>query len=117
MSEPQRSDDASGAGAAANVYEDPAIAETLRIEQRLRDFGYAAITDVLDLGGDFDFPTTSVEDILDEAARYLRHQQTVDLAGARILATLGEVAVKAQAFDAIMKLYRQQKAPQKPQSG
>lgn len=89
-----------------DVYDDPTIAETLRIEQRLRDFGYAAITDVLDLGGDFDFPDDSVEAILEEAARYLRHQQTVDLAGARILATLGEVAVKAQAFDAIMNLYR-----------
>lgn len=89
-----------------DLYQDPAIAETLRIEQRLRDFGYAAITDVLDLGGDFDFPGESIEAILEEAARYLRHQQTVDLAGARILATLGEVAVKAQAFDAIMNLYR-----------
>jgi hypothetical protein len=39
-----------------------------------------------------------------EADRYLVHQQTVDLAGARILAAIGELAVKAQAYDAIAKI-------------
>jgi hypothetical protein len=90
----------------AGVYADPTIAETLRIEQRLRAMGYAVLPDVLGLGGDFDFPSTSVESILDEASRLLLHQQTVDLAGARILATLGELAVKAQAFDAIAAVVR-----------
>jgi hypothetical protein len=45
-----------------------------------------------------------VSEIVDEAARYLKHQQSVDLAGARILAAIGEVAVRAQAFDAIASL-------------
>jgi hypothetical protein len=90
-----------------DIYDaDETTAETLRIEQRLRDLGYAVLPDVLGLGGDFDFPSTSVEDIVTEANRYLRHQQTVDLAGARILATLGETAVKAQAFDAIAAIVR-----------
>jgi hypothetical protein len=61
---------------------------------------------VLSLGGDFDFPDTSVDDIVAEAQRYLVHQQTVDLAGARILAAIGEAAVKSQAFDAIVALLR-----------
>jgi hypothetical protein len=90
----------------AAVYADPTIAETLRIEQRLRDMGYAVLPDVLGLGGDFDFPSTSVESVVEEANRLLLHQQTVDLAGARILATLGELAVKAQAFDAIAAVVR-----------
>lgn len=90
----------------AAVYADPTIAETLRIEQRLRDMGYAVLPDVLGLGGDFEFPSTSVESVVEEANRLLLHQQTVDLAGARILATLGELAVKAQAFDAIAAVVR-----------
>lgn len=88
--------------------EDDTTAETMRIEQRLRDLGYAVLPDVLRLGGDFDFPETSVEQVVEEANRYLLHQETVDLAGARILATLGEVAVKAQAFDAIAAIIRRQ---------
>jgi hypothetical protein len=90
---------------------DESTEETLRIEQRLRDAGYAVLPDVLGLGGDFDFPDTDVAAIVAEANRYLRHQQTVDLAGARILATLGEVAVKAQAFDAIAALLRREHGP------
>ena len=87
---------------------DESTAETLRIEQRLRDLGYAVLPDVLGLGGDFEFPETTVEDIVAEANRYLLHQQSVDLAGARILAVLGEVAVKAQAYDAIAAVVRRQ---------
>ena len=82
------------------------VAETLAIEQRLRDAGYAVLPDVLRAGGDFDFSGSSVEEVLDEAQRYLLHQQSVDLAGARILAAIGELAVKAQAFDAILALVK-----------
>jgi hypothetical protein len=85
---------------------DPETTEMLAREQRLRDMGYAVLPDVLGLGGDFDFPSTSVESVVEEANRLLLHQQTVDLAGARILATLGELAVKAQAFDAIAAVVR-----------
>jgi len=66
------------------------------------------LPEVLGIGGDFDFPDTSVGDIVHEANRLLLHQQSVDLAGARILATLGEAAVKAQAYDAIAALVRRQ---------
>ena len=88
------------------VYEDETVRETLEIERRLLAAGYGNIPDVLRAGGDFDFNGTTVEEVVDEALKFLVHQQTVDLAGARILATLGEVAVKAQAFDAIAKLMR-----------
>lgn len=88
------------------VYFDDTITETLQIEQRLRDGGYAMLPEVLNMGGDFDFEGNTIEEVLDEARTYLLHQQTVDLAGARILATLGELAVKAQAFDAIVKIHR-----------
>lgn len=87
---------------------DPETTEMLAREQRLRDLGYAVLPEVLGIGGDFDFPDTSVEDIVHEANRLLLHQQSVDLAGARILATLGEAAVKAQAYDAIAALVRRQ---------
>jgi hypothetical protein len=87
---------------------DPDTAAMLEREQRLRDLGYAVLPEVLGIGGDFDFPDTTVADIVHEANRYLLHQQSVDLAGARILATLGEAAVKAQAFDAIAALVRRQ---------
>lgn len=93
-------------GRAAGVYRDESVDETLAIEQRLRESGYAHLPDVLRLGGDFDFPGSSVDEIVAEAQRYLVHQQTVDLAGARILAAIGEMAVKAQAFDAIAALVR-----------
>lgn len=88
------------------IYRDEAVRETLEIEQRLREGGFAHLPDVLRLGGDFEFPDTSIEDIVAEAHRYLVHQQTVDLAGARILAAIGEMAVKAQAYDAIAALVR-----------
>ncbi len=88
------------------VYFDDAITETLHIEQRLRDAGYAVLPEVLRMGGDFDFEGETIPEVLDEARAYLRHQQTIDLAGARILATLGELAVKAQAFDAIARIHR-----------
>lgn len=88
------------------VYEDESVRETLEIERRLLAAGYGNVPEVLRAGGDFDFHGTTVDEVVDEALKYLVHQQTVDLAGARILATLGEVAVKAQAFDAIAKLSR-----------
>ena len=94
-------------------YEDDAVAETLAIEQRLRDNGYANLAEVLKLGGDFAFEGTTVEEVLSEAAKLLRHQESVDLAGARILAALGETAVKAQAFDAIAALHRQTSKPRR----
>lgn len=90
-----------------DLYEaDGAVAETLQIEQRLRDAGYAQLPEVLRSGGDFDFQGDTVEQVVEEALRYLRHQQTVELAGATILAAIGEQAVKAQAFDAVLQLVR-----------
>jgi len=97
----------SDGGAAGNdefYTAEDSVRETLEIESRLRAMGYAALPDVLRAGGDFDFEATSVAGIVAEADRYLLHQQTVDLAGARILAAIGELAVKAQAYDAIAKL-------------
>jgi hypothetical protein len=91
------------------VYEDESVRETLAIEKRLLAAGYGTIPEVLRAGGDFDFNGSTVAEVVDEALKYLVHQQTVDLAGARILATLGEVAVKAQAFDAIVKLTRSER--------
>lgn len=89
------------------LYEgDATVAETLRIEQRLRGAGYAQLPEVLRSGGDFDFDGTTVDEIVAEANAYLRHQQTVELAGATILAAIGEQAVKAQAFDAIAGIVR-----------
>lgn len=90
-----------------DLYEaDVTVAETLQIEQRLRDAGYAQLADVLRSGGDFDFVGDTVDQVVEEALRYLRHQQTVELAGATILAAIGEQAVKAQAFDAVVRLTR-----------
>jgi hypothetical protein len=91
------------------IYEDDSVRETLAIEKRLLAAGYGTIPEVLRAGGDFDFKGATVAEVVDEALKYLMHQQTVDLAGARILATLGEVAVKAQAFDAILKLTRSER--------
>ena len=89
------------------VYDgDDTLAETMAIEQRLLAGGLGMLPDVLRSAGDFDFEGTTVEEVLAEAQRYLEHQYTVDLAGARVLAAIGEAAVKAQAFDAIMKLAR-----------
>ncbi len=95
------------APARRDLYEaDSTVAETLQIEQRLRDAGYAQLADVLRSGGDFEFLGDTVDQVVEEAVRYLRHQQTVELAGATILAAIGEQAVKAQAFDAVMRLTR-----------
>ena len=58
----------------------------------------------LDLAGDFVFDGSSVEEIVDEARRLLVHQHSVELSGARILASIGETAVKAAAFDAVLTL-------------
>lgn len=92
---------------ARDLYEaDVSVAETMQIEQRLRDAGYAQLPEVLRSSGDFEFHGTTVDLVVDEAMRYLRHQQTVELAGATILAAIGEQAVKAQAFDAVMRLTR-----------
>jgi hypothetical protein len=90
----------------APYYDEEGVAETLAIEQRLRDRGFADLIAVLRLGGDFDFEADDVAGVVREANRYLLHQETVDLAGARILAALGEAAVKAQAFDAIAAIVR-----------
>ena len=83
------------------------VQETMEIEQRLLQRGFGPLPDVLRMGGDFDFSNaSSVETVVAEAQRYLAHQQTVELAGARVLAAIGEVAVKAQAYDAIVALLR-----------
>jgi hypothetical protein len=91
---------------AAGTYDDESVAEMLAIEQRLRQRGYGALADVLRLGGDFEFRGGSVPEVLSEVRRYLEHQHSVELAGAPILAVIGETAVKAQALDAIMSLHR-----------
>lgn len=91
-------------GADDLYHREESVRETLEIENRLRSMGYATLPDLLRSGGDFDFDGQTVEDIVAEADRYLVHQQTVDLAGARILAAIGELAVKAQAFDAIARV-------------
>jgi hypothetical protein len=90
-----------------DLYEaDATVAGSLPIEQRLRDAGYAQLADVLRSGGDFEFVGDTVDEVVEEALRYLRHQQSVELAGATILAAIGEQAVKAQAFDAVLRLTR-----------
>ena len=91
--------------------DDPLVRETLEIEHRLRDSGYASLPHVLELSGDFTFEGASVDQIVAEARRYLLHQQSVELSGARILAAIGVVAVKAAAFDAVMKLYQERPSP------
>ena len=80
--------------------------EMLAIEQRLLARGYGELPALLHAGGDFTFEGDSVDAVVDEALRYLEHQYSVDLAGARVLAAIGEAAVKAQAFDAIVDLRR-----------
>lgn len=76
----------------------------MEIEHRLRDAGYWNLPDVLDLAGDFVFEGSTVEEIVDEARKLLVHQHSIELSGARILASIGETAVKAAAFDAVMSL-------------
>lgn len=94
----------SGEGPADLFVDDPLVRETLEIESRLRDAGYSTLPHVLDLGGDFSFTGATAEEVVAEARRYLSHQQAVELSGARILASIGELAVKAAAFDAIAAL-------------
>lgn len=83
---------------------DHSVAETLAIEERLRANGYARLPEVLRLGGEFDFLGRTVEEVIAEMKQYLRHQRSVELAGATILAAIGEFAVKAQAADAMAAL-------------
>lgn len=85
---------------------DPQAAEMLAIEQRLLAGGYGELPALLRGTGDFTFDGDTVDAVIDEALRYLEHQHSVDLAGARVLAALGEAAVKAQAFDALVELRR-----------
>jgi hypothetical protein len=100
-------DPAPSAAESGDLYgAEDSVAETLQIERRLRDGGFAALSEVLRAGGDFDFHGETVEEVVDEALRYLRHQHAVELSGATILAAIGEQAVKAQAFDAVMQLVR-----------
>lgn len=82
------------------------VRETLVIESRLRSMGYAGLPDLLRTGGDFDYAGRTVGEIVEEATHYLLHQHSVELSGATILAAIGEMAVKAQAFDAIANLVR-----------
>jgi hypothetical protein len=91
--------------------DDPLVRETLELEHRLRDNGYSSLPHVLALGGDFDFDGLSVDEIVTEARRLLAHQHAVELSGARILASIGELAVKAAAFDAVLELYRDRSSP------
>lgn len=94
--------------------DDPFVRETLEIEHRLRDSGYASLPHVLDLSGDFAFDGSSVDEIVAEARRYLLHQQSVELSGARILASIGVVAVKAAAFDAVVRLHHDRAVTSEP---
>ncbi len=92
----------SGGSDPADVFVDDAVVrETMEIEHRLRDAGYWNLPDVLDLAGDFVFDGATVEEIVREARTLLVHQHSVELSGARILASIGQTAVKAAAFDAI----------------
>lgn len=91
--------------------DDPVIRETLEIEHRLRDNGYSSLPHVLDLSGDFEFEGETVDAILLEARQYLAHQHSVELSGARILASIGEMAVRASAFDAIARLHESRTSP------
>jgi len=95
--------------------DDPLVRETLEIEHRLRDNGYASLPHVLELSGEFTFEGATVEEVLAEARRYLLHQQSVELSGARILASIGVVAVKAAAFDALVELHSDRRPPPTPE--
>jgi hypothetical protein len=101
-------------GPADLFVDDSSVREMLEIEHRLRDNGYGTLPHVLELSGDFSFQGSSVEEVFAEARRYLLHQQSVELSGARILAAIGVVAVKAAAFDAVMKLHRDRPSPPTP---
>lgn len=86
--------------------EDPDLAAMLEIERRLLSRGYGDLPLLLQSSGDFEFAGETVDAVIDEARRYLEHQHVVDLAGARVLAAIGEAAVKAQAFDALVRIGR-----------
>jgi hypothetical protein len=101
----------SGEGPSDLFVDDPLVRETLEIEHRLRESGYSSLPHVLDLGGDFDFDGLSIEEIVAEARRLLVHQHAVELSGARILASIGEMAVKVAAFDAVLELYKHRTSP------
>lgn len=101
-------------GPADLFVDDPLVRETLAIEHRLRDNGYASLPHVLELSGEFSFEGSSVAEVLAEARRYLLHQQSVELSGARILASIGVVAVKAAAFDAVVELHSGRRSPPTP---
>ena len=100
-----------GDGPSDLFVDDRLVRETLEIEHRLREHGYSTLPHVLDLGGDFDFAGSTLEEILAEARRLLAHQHAVELSGARILASIGQLAVKAAAFDAVVKLYEDRSSP------
>lgn len=91
--------------------QDPLVRETLEIEHRLRANGYSSLPHVLALAGDFEFDGATVEEIVAEARRLLLHQHSVELSGARILASIGQLAVKAAAFDAVLELYQDRSSP------
>lgn len=94
-------------GAGSGVYgEAEWTSQTLEIEKRLLERGYGPLPQVLESTGDFEFSGSTVEEIVAEARTYLLHQYMVEEVGARVLAAIGEVNVKAQAFDAISKLYK-----------
>ena len=78
--------------------------QMLALEQRLLGQGFGELPTLLRGAEDFPFDGDSVAAIVTEALRYLQHQYAVDLVGARVLAALGEAAVKAQALDAISDL-------------
>ncbi len=84
--------------------------QMLALEQRLLGQGFGELPTLLRGAEDFPFDGDSVAAIVTEALRYLQHQYAVDLVGARVLAALGEAAVKAQAFDAIRELVRRTSA-------
>lgn len=96
-----------GDSGASSVYEEAEWTnETLQIEQRLIERGYGPLPQVLSLAGDFEFEGSTVEEIVEEARKYLLHQYMVEEVGARVLSAIGEAAVKAQAFDAITRVYK-----------
>ena len=68
--------------------------QMLALEQRLLGQGFGELPTLLRGAEDFPFDGDSVAAIVTEALRYLQHQYAVDLVGARVLAALGEAAVR-----------------------